>query len=78
MGCNNSKQDGEKENTKKQSILRKVLPRFSSKKTSKARRPVSYAGVNHRDEENKLSNRPLSMFDTLPSNRLGTSERTKF
>jgi hypothetical protein len=74
MGCNNGKQNGEKGNNKKRTIIKKVL-RFQSRRSSNPPRPVSYAGINNQNHgEHESSIRPLSMFDAVSFHNLEISK----
>jgi hypothetical protein len=77
MGCSNGKQNGEKDNNKRRSSIKKIL-RFQSRRASKPARPVSYAGIDQHHRVHQTSARPLSTFDAVPFHRLETSEITLY
>lgn len=66
MGCNNSKQHGEKGNNKRRNNIKKIL-RFQSRRSTNPSRPLSYAGVVdiQQHDTQEISTRPLSMFDAV-------------
>ena len=73
MGCSNGKQNGERENNRRRSSIKKIL-RFQSRRASNPPRPVSYAGIDQHHRAHQTSTRPLSMFDAVPFHKLETSE----